>query len=306
MNWSTQSIASQQGRTVLITGANSGIGFEAAKVLAEKGARVVMACRNEEKARAAMARIRADVPQAELTFLSLDLSSQARVHEAAKSFLAEHDTLDLLINNAGVMWVRRSLTEDGFETQFGTNHLGHFTLTGLLLPALLATPGSRVVTVSSLAHKSGSIHFDDSTLEKGYGRHKAYAQSKLANLMFAIELDRRLKAAGQPTLSVACHPGGSNTNLADAGLVRQGGFLMRAAVRFIWPLVTQSASQGAWPTLYAATAPLNGGEYIGPKNLFETSGPPTLAKARRYARVPELGAKLWVLSEQLTGTHFLD
>ena len=304
MNWNITNIPSQQGRTVLVTGANSGIGREAAQALAANGAHVIMACRSREKADKAMIHIRKRWPKAELEFLELDLARQQSVHEAARQVRERHGKLDLLINNAGVMWVEKSLTEDGFETQFGTNHLGHFTLAALLIDTMMNVPGSRVVTVSSLAHRAGRIQFDDPNLAREYGRHRAYAQSKVANLLFALELQRRLFAADAQTLSVACHPGLSNTNLIGPGLVRQSPLRLGALVRPFMALIAQNARSGALPTLYAATSDaVRPGGYYGPQWLGEFMGPPGPAQVSGYARNEEVAARLWRLSESLTGVN---
>ncbi|QVL43312.1 MAG: SDR family oxidoreductase [Alcanivorax sp.] len=302
MPWNPSEIPDQSGRVAVITGANSGIGFKAARHLAAKGATVIMACRNLEKARAARARLPAE---ANVRIVELDLGSQASVKKAAEEILAEYPRLDLLLNNAGIMWLEEGRTEDGFERQFGINHLGHFTLTVLLLPALRDVAGSRIVTVSSIAHRAGRIHFDNIHLDGQYGRQRAYAQAKLANLMFAVELDRRLQRAGAQTRSLACHPGIASTNLAGPGIAEETPLGIGRVVRWLWPLMTQSAEKGAWPTLYAATAPqAEGGHYYGPARLKEAIGPPREARPRRYAMDPEKGQRLWALSESLTGQHF--
>ena len=302
MPWNPSEIPDQSGRVAVITGANSGIGFKAARHLAAKGATVIMACRNLEKARAARARLPAD---ANVRIVELDLGSQASVKKAAEEILAQYPRLDLLLNNAGIMWLEEGRTEDGFERQFGINHLGHFTLTALLLPALRDVVGSRIVTVSSIAHRAGRIHFDNIHLDGQYGRQRAYAQAKLANLMFAVELDRRLQRAGAQTRSLACHPGIASTNLAGPGIAEETPLGIGRVVRWLWPLMTQSAEKGAWPTLYAATAPqAEGGHYYGPARLKEAIGPPREARPRRYAMDPEKGQRLWALSESLTGQHF--
>ena len=302
MPWNPSEIPDQSGRVAVITGANSGIGFKAARHLAAKGATVIMACRNLEKARDARARLPAD---ANVRIVELDLGSQASVKKAAEEILAEHPRLDLLLNNAGIMWLEEGRTEDGFERQFGINHLGHFTLTALLLPALRDVAGSRIVTVSSIAHRAGRIHFDNIHLDGQYGRQRAYAQAKLANLMFAVELDRRLQRAGVQTRSLACHPGFASTNLAGPGIVEESPLGIGRVVRWLWPLMTQSAEKGAWPTLYAATSQhAQGGHYYGPAYLKEAVGPPREARPRRYAMDPEKGQRLWELSERLTGQYF--
>ncbi len=305
MSWTPNQMPPQDGRVAVVTGANSGIGFHATRQLARHGAHVVLACRNEKKARDAMAKIRADIPAASLSFVPLDLSSQKSVRDAATLIRRQQPKIDLLLNNAGLMWLEEGLTEDGFEQQIGTNHFGHFTLTLQLLERMVKVPGSRIVTVSSIAHRGGRIHFDNLTLKGEYGRQKAYAQSKLANLMFAIELDRRLQQAGARTRSLACHPGISNTNLAVPGIVEQSPMKIGKIVDWVWPLFTQSAEKGAWPTLYAATsADAEGGQYYGPSGWFEAMGAPAPARARRYARDPDKGRRLWQLSEQLTGEQY--
>ncbi len=305
MSWTPNQMPPQDGRVAVVTGANSGIGFHATRQLARHGAHVVLACRNEKKARDAMAEIRADIPAASLSFVPLDLSSQKSVRDAATLIRRQQPKIDLLLNNAGLMWLEEGLTEDGFEQQIGTNHFGHFTLTLQLLERMVKVPGSRIVTVSSIAHRGGRIHFDNLTLKGEYGRQKAYAQSKLANLMFAIELDRRLQQAGARTRSLACHPGISNTNLAVPGIVEQSPMKIGKIVDWVWPLFTQSAEKGAWPTLYAATsADAEGGQYYGPSGWFEAMGAPAPARARRYARDPDKGRRLWQLSEQLTGEQY--
>lgn len=303
--WNEKSVPDQSGKRVLITGANSGIGFETAQVLAQQGAQVILACRNEAKALAAMAKIRQRYPRANLQFMALDLGSLQSVRELAALFFEQYDTLDILINNAGVMWLPESRTVDGFESQFGTNHLGHFALTGLLLPALLKTPGARVVTVSSIAHKEGDLHFDDLWLQHGYGKQKAYAQSKLANLVFARELQRRLSQAGSSVLSLACHPGVASTHLAVPGFEQGGQTLLAKLMQVLTPLVAQSARKGALPTLYAATShSVEGGEYYGPDGFYEAYGYPAKARSTRRSQKPEWGKRLWEVSEQLTGVCY--
>lgn len=305
-HWTQNDVPSQKGKRILITGANSGIGLEAAKVLAEKGAQVLLACRNESKALQAMAEIRKTNPKASLHFLQLDLSSLQSVRDMAEVFYEQYSTLDVLINNAGVMWLPQGQTVDGFESQIGTNHFGHFALTGLLLPALLKQPGSRVVTVSSIAHRAGNLNFDDLFFERRpYGKQKAYGQSKLANLVFARELDRRLNAAGAQTLSVAVHPGVASTNLAVPGYEQSGSSLLAGLIKAATPVIAQSALKGALPTLYGATAEnVQGGEYYGPDGFYEAFGYPAPAGSTRRSRNPEIGRKLWEVSEQLTGVHY--
>ena len=303
--WNEKSVPDQSGKRILITGANSGIGFEAARVLAQHGAQVILACRNEQKALSAMARIRGLYPRASLQFMPLDLGSQQSIRELAALFFEQYDSLDILINNAGVMWLPESRTVDGFESQLGTNHLGHFTLTGLLLPALLKTPGARVVTISSIAHRDGQIHFDDLWLQQGYRKHTAYAQSKLANLMFARELQKRLSKAGSSVISVAAHPGVASTHLAVPGFEQGGQTLLAKAMQILTPVVAQSALKGALPTLYAATShEVEGGEYYGPSGFYEAFGYPGKATSTGRSRKEDVWQKLWEVSEQLTGVHY--
>jgi NAD(P)-dependent dehydrogenase (short-subunit alcohol dehydrogenase family) len=289
----------QRGRTAVITGANSGIGLEAARELARAGAHGVMACRDTTKGDAAAHAIRKELPSAELEVAALDLASLDSVRAFAGRY--PHERLDLLINNAGVMAPPYTKTIDGFELQFATNHLGHFALTGLLLDKLLATPRARVVTVSSTAHKMGRIDFEDLQSERSYRRWGAYGQSKLANLLFCFELDRRLQATDADLLSVAAHPGYSATNLQFAATPSR---IERLASVVLNRVYAQSAERGAAPTLYAATADIPGGSFVGPDGFQEMRGEPRIVKSTRAARDPETALRLWALSEQLTGVHF--
>jgi NAD(P)-dependent dehydrogenase (short-subunit alcohol dehydrogenase family) len=292
-------IPDQHGRIAIVTGANSGIGLEAARELARAGAHVVMACRNTAKGDSAAETIRAEVPDAQLAVEALDLASLDSIREFADRY--PHETLDLLINNAGVMVPPYTKTADGFELQFGTNHLGHFALTGRLLDQLLATPGARVVTVSSTAHKFGRVKFDDLQSERSYVRWRAYGQSKIANLLFTFELDRRLSESGADVLAVAAHPGYSATNLQFAAtpsrVERLGSVVLNR-------VVAQSADRGALPTLYAATADIPGGSFVGPDGFAEMRGEPKVVTPVRAARDPETAKRLWDVSEQLTGVQF--
>jgi NAD(P)-dependent dehydrogenase (short-subunit alcohol dehydrogenase family) len=293
------------GRTVVVTGGNSGIGFEAARVLADRGARVVLACRDLGKAAAAVDGIRAARPGAAVEARELDLARLDSVRKFAEAWLGGEHPLHVLVNNAGVMALPHRRTTDGFEMQLGTNHLGHFALTGLLLERLLGTPGARVVTVSSSAHRPGRIHFDDLQSERRYRKWAAYAQSKLANLLFAFELDRRLRARGADAISVACHPGYAATNLQAAGPRMQGSGWLEAFFGWSNRLLAQSAAAGALPTLYAATAPeVSGGDFIGPGGFAEMWGPPKRVEPSARARDPEAAARLWEVSERLTGVRF--
>ncbi len=303
--WVETQIPSQQGKSVLITGANSGLGFEAAQLLAAKGARVILAVRDAAKGERAAAAIRGRVPAAELAVLPLDLASLASIRSAAAGVLRSYDRLDMLINNAGVMAIPRRLTADGFEMQFGVNHLGHFALTGLLLPLLLRAPAARVVTVSSGAHVLGRINFEDLHGERRYHPWAAYAQSKLANLLFAYELQRRLAAAGCRMISVAAHPGYAATNLQRVGPEMRGSRLGMWLMGVSNRLLAQSAAMGALPEVYAATSPdVQGGDYIGPDGPLGQRGFPK--KARSSARSYDLdtAARLWTVSEALTGLRF--
>lgn len=295
-------MAAQQlaGKTAIITGANSGIGLEAMKVFIDQGARVIMAVRNEEKGAAARTSILNDRPRAQIEIMHLDLANLTSVHSFAAAVNERFDSLELLINNAGVMTPPYSKTKDGFEMQFGSNHLGHFALTGLLLPLLAKTEESRVVTLSSLAHKGALIDFDNLDGANGYKPMKFYGQSKLANLLFAQELDKRLKQNGLPTISIACHPGISATNLFKFGKRDAPEFLKSLAHRFLQP-----PAMGALPTIFAAMDPhLKGGEYIGPDGKGQRKGYPALDTPHASAKDAAVSAKLWDISEQLTGIRF--
>jgi NAD(P)-dependent dehydrogenase (short-subunit alcohol dehydrogenase family) len=295
MKWTTEQMPDQGGRTAVVTGANSGLGLETARQLARKGARVVMACRNLEKGEAA----RRDVEGAELE--QLDLASLESVRAFAERFRASHDGLDLLINNAGVMAPPRQRTADGFELQFGTNHLGHFALTGLLIGAMEGREDGRVVTLSSQAHRTGRIAFDNLGGDRHYFRWRAYGQSKLANLIFALELERRLSAAGSTIKSMAAHPGYAATNLQFAAPPLADRLFMKVGN----VLFAQSDEMGALPPLYAATEPgLPGGTYAGPDGLGERGGHPKPVAPSGAARNEEVAKRLWDVSEQMTGVRY--
>lgn len=300
MPWSIDQASAQSGRLAVITGSNIGLGLETAKALAGKGCAVVLACRNLPKAEAAKVQILALHPQAQVECMALDLSSLRSVRAFAQAFSQNHSTLDLLINNAGIMMPPYALSEDGFESQLAANHLGHFALTGLLLPLLIATPGSRIVSLSSLAHKWSPIQFDDLQFTKGYDKRRAYGQSKLACLMFAYELQRRLAKAGHPTLSVAAHPGVSETNLFQH---------LPKVVQVFAPLTSlifQSAKGGAQPSLYAALGDdIQGGDFCGPHAMGEMRGYPIKVGSNRSSRDEAAAARLWAVSEDLTGVHYL-
>jgi NAD(P)-dependent dehydrogenase (short-subunit alcohol dehydrogenase family) len=298
--WTAADIPDQTGRTAVITGANTGLGYETAAALAGRGARVVLAVRNLERGKQAVARITAATPGAEVELQELDLTSLESVRAAAAQLRSGHDRIDLLINNAGVMYTPRSTTKDDFELQFGTNHLGHFAFTGLLLDRLLPVAGSRVVTVSSMGHRiRAAIHFDDLQWERRYSRVGAYGQSKLANLLFTYELQRRLAPHGT-TIAVAAHPGGSNTELMR-NLPRP---IAAAAALLVEPLM-QGADLGALPTLRAATDPgVLGGQYFGPDGFQEIRGYPKVVASSAQSHDVELQRRLWAVSEELTGVVY--
>ncbi|MEZ5568894.1 MAG: oxidoreductase [Halioglobus sp.] len=290
-----QDVPDQSGRTIVITGANTGLGFEAARALAAKGARVLMACRSSEKAEQAIARIEQDNGAADVHFVALDLGDLASVSACAQSLQGE-TRIDVLINNAGVMVPPYSLTKDGFESQFGVNHLGPFALTGLLLDKLAQTPGARVVNTSSIAHNVGRIQFNDINAERAYRAPARYGMSKLANLLFTYELQRRLDVAGLPVVSVACHPGIASTELS-----RHMPGVLNAATAMLQPLLNTAAA-GAWPTLCAATAEtVEGGDYYGPAKRFGAAGPAVKVRSNRVSRDPRLAERLWNLSVEMTG-----
>jgi NAD(P)-dependent dehydrogenase (short-subunit alcohol dehydrogenase family) len=298
--WSASDIPDQSGRIAVVTGANSGLGLITAQELARAGATVIAACRDTAKGSSAVAQIEAAVSGADVTVEPLDLADLSSV----RSFADRHagTRVDILINNAGVMAPPRRLTKDGFESQFGTNHLGHFALTGLLLPALLAAPSPRVVTLSSGAHRIGTMRFDDLMGERRYNNWLAYGQSKLSNLLFCFELQRRAVAAGTELKSVASHPGYAATNLQFAG---PAGKLERAGMVLGNKLLAQSAEMGALPTLYAATAPeIPGGAFVGPDGFMEQRGHPHIVTAAKKAYDEAAWARLWEISEQLTGVRY--
>ncbi len=305
MSWTADDMPSQAGKTIVITGANSGIGYEAALRLAAKGAHVVLACRDLARGQHAAEAIKAAHASALVTVMQLDFADLASIRRSAETLRANHPALHGLCNNAGVMAIPYRTTADGFEMQLGTNHLGHFALTGLLLDRLLATPGARVVTVSSNAHKFGAMRWDDLQWTRGYRKWFAYSQSKLANLLFAHELQRRLAAAGADLISVACHPGYAATNLQTAGPRMQGSSLGEAVMGLANRLFAQSALMGALPTLYAATVPaVRGGDYIGPDGLGEQWGHPTAVQSNARSHDAEAQRRLWEISEQLTGVRY--
>jgi NAD(P)-dependent dehydrogenase (short-subunit alcohol dehydrogenase family) len=300
--WTAADIPDQTGRVAVVTGATSGLGLATARVLARAGALVVLGVRNTTKGDQAAATIRSQAPGAELEVRQLDLADLESVWEFATAVAAAHDRIDLLINNAGVMAAPRRLTKQGFESQFGTNHLGHFALTGRLLPVLVKAPRPRVVTVSSGMHRGGKMHFDDLNGERKYSRWGAYSQSKLANLMFCFELQRRATAAGSALRSLAAHPGYAATNLQAAGTDR---FYERWFMAIGNRLFAQSADMGALPTLYAATVPdLPGGTYVGPDGRSEQRGYPKVVTAAGKAYDEQDWRRLWEVSEELTGVRY--
>jgi NAD(P)-dependent dehydrogenase (short-subunit alcohol dehydrogenase family) len=305
MPWTANDIPAQAGKTFVITGANSGIGYEAALQLAGKGAHVVLACRDQAKGRTAAAAIAAAHPSASVTVMALDLADLASIRSFVDALRAAHPALHGLCNNAGVMAIPRRTTADGFEMQLGTNHLGHFALTGLLLDTLLATPGARVVNVSSNAHKFGAMRWDDLQRERRYSKWLVYSQSKLANLLFTYELQRRLAAADAGVIAVACHPGYSATNLQTVGARMQGSSVGETFMELANRLFAQSAAMGALPTLYAATAAdVRGGDYIGPDGFGEQSGYPKKVQSNARSHDADAQQRLWEVSEQLTGVRY--
>lgn len=304
-SWSVECIPDLSGKTILVTGGNSGIGYEAARQFAGHGAHVVLACRDARNGHAAVTAITSEHPRASVEAMELDLASLASVRAFAEAYQIRHQRLDVLCNNAGVMALPYCQTADGFEMQFGANHLGHFALTGLLLARFLGTAGARVVTVSSGMHRIGRIRFEDLQWTRGYRKWAAYGHSKLANLLFAYELQRRLDGARAAAISVACHPGFAATNLQVAGPRMAGASVMAALTGFVTQLVAQPAALGALPTLYAATAPkVGGGDYIGPDGIGEMRGSPTKVQSSARSQDREVAGRLWEISEQLTGVRY--
>ena len=305
-DWGLTDMPDQSGRTVVVTGANSGLGYAATEAFVRRGADVVMACRSVERAREAAEGIHVPAGGGSLTVMELDLADLDSVRTFAATYEREFEELHVLCNNAGVMAVPRRETADGFELQFGVNHLGHFVLTALLLDRLQQTDGeSRIATHSSAMHERGQIAFDDLQSEQAYDKWDAYAQSKLANALFGFELDRRLRAAGASVTSAVCHPGYADTNLQRRGPEMAGSRLRLLGMQAVNALVGQSADQGALPLLYAATAAaIDGGEYVGPGGLFGMRGSPELQEPAEQAQDKETAARLWDVSEELTGVEF--
>jgi NAD(P)-dependent dehydrogenase (short-subunit alcohol dehydrogenase family) len=301
--WTTADMPDLTGKVIVVTGANSGIGFEAAKEFARKGAQTILACRSMDKAEVALALCQAEVPNAPAEIMELDLASLASVRQFAGAFKAKYDRLDVLLNNAGIMMVPYATTEDGFESQFGTNHLGHFALTGLLIDLLLKTPGSRVVNVSSGGHRFGNMDFDNLMFEdgQGYSAMRSYGRSKLANLLFTYELQRRYETAHADAMALAAHPGSSSTNLGNHLYDR---WYLRWFER-VEPLIAQPAAIGALPTIRAAVDPdAKGGDYYGPDGFMEQRGYPVLVPSNNASHNGEDARKLWAVSEELTGVRF--
>ena len=306
--WTADDSPDQSGKTVLVTGGNSGLGYETVLQLTRRGARVLMAARDRARGTAALERLAAEAPGSQAELAQIDLADLTSVERFAEGFLAGGQELDVLINNAGVMAIpHRETTAQGYERQFGTNHLGHFALTGRLLPVLARRPGRRVVTVSSNQHKRAKgIDFDDLQGERGYRPWGAYAQSKLANAMFVLELDRRLRAAGLDIVSAGAHPGFAHTNLQVSGPRSGGTSLVARGMGLATRLFAQPARDGALPTLYAATAAdVHGGDYFGPDGPGEMRGHhPTLVQFSAAAHDQAAAARLWAVSEELTGVTF--
>ena len=303
--WKSDNISDLTGKVIIITGANSGIGYEAAKEFARKGAQIILASRNLDKAQFALSQIQAEITETKAEILKLDLANLKSIQQFVDSFKKKYDRLDILLNNAGIMMVPYGKTVDGFENQFGTNHLGHFALTGLLNELLHKTPGARVVNISSNAHHFGEMDFSNLMFEdgEGYLAQKAYGRSKLANLLFTYELQRRFEARGVNTIAVAAHPGISNTNLA-------AHIFKRWRLKMLQPLMglmLQSAAMGALPGIRAAVDPtVSGGQYFGPDGSKERSGYPVVVFSNEASHNLEDALQLWEISEKLTGVYYLD
>lgn len=302
-NWTTQNMPDQRGRTILITGANSGLGYESALALAGKNAHVVMAVRNAKKGEAARDAIRREYPNASLDLMSVDMASLASIRDFAAAFRAKYSRLDVLMNNAGLMAPPRGETADGFEMQFGVNHLGTFAVTGLLIDLLIDVPNSRVVTVSSNANYMGRINFDDLHARKRYSRYLAYGQSKLANVLFAFELGRRLAAAGAQTRSIPVHPGVAPTGLQSTTLKVNNNVVEKIIYGIFNNTMAQSPKMGILPQLYAATDDAKPGEFWGPR-YFHVRGYPTRLKANKEAYNLEVARRLWEVSVKETGVDY--
>jgi NAD(P)-dependent dehydrogenase (short-subunit alcohol dehydrogenase family) len=303
--WTRDDIPDLSGKTAIVTGANSGLGFYTTLGLASKQAQVILACRDVEKGEQAAGRIRAEYPAASLAVMRLDLADLASIHSFADTFIKTYQDLHILCNNAGMMAIPLRRTADGFEMQFGTNHLGHFALTGLLLERLLQADEGRVVTVSSSAHRAGRIDFDNLNAEQSYHKWASYGQSKLANLLFAYELQRKFEANGAQVISLAAHPGYAATNLQSRGPRMAGSTLMGWVMRLSNRLLAQSPEMGALPSLYAATAPAaQGGDFVGPDGFMGQQGYPTKVHSSQRSYNEDTARRLWAVSEELTGVHY--
>ncbi len=302
--WKADQIPELSGKVIIVTGANTGIGFQAALELARKGAETILACRNKKKGLKAVSNIKKRNPEARVRFLQLDLGSLRSIHLFAEIFRKQYSRLDVLLNNAGIIWYPYRITEDGFESQIGINHLGHFALTGLLLGLIEKTDGARVVLVSSIGHRKGTMDFDNFMFEggKGYSRSGAYGRSKLANLLHTYELTRRFRKAKIHAMAVAAHPGYSYTDFGRRRLFKSLRFIFYPLI----VLVTQSASMGALPSLRAAVDPeVNGNDYFGPGGKRERKGYPVKVESNEASHNEEDSRKLWEISEELTGVRYL-
>lgn len=304
-HWTAANVPDLTGKTAVVTGGNAGLGFEAARVLAARGAQVIIACRDAARGAQAATVLRRDYPRSLLEVLPLDLADLKSIHHFAETYIRSFSRLDILLNNAGLMRIPYRKTTDGFEMQFGVNHLGHFALTGLLLPVLLQTECARVVTVSSSRHRSGHINFDDLNMENSYSAARAYSQSKLANLLFAFELQRRLVELDSNTISVAAHPGYSATNLALVAPMMEKSRLRKWLYQLGNRYLAQPAEQGALPLLFASTDPgVQGAEFFGPDGWKEMTGFPQRVTAIPEAYDPQIADRLWAVSEALTGVKY--
>lgn len=305
MSWTEANIPELTGKTVVVTGANSGLGLETTRLLAGRGAHVIMACRTTAKAEAALREVQDQIPKASLEFIRLDLSELASIRAFGEAVSGAHGKLDALINNAGVMAIPRRETADGFEMQLGTNHLGHFALTAVLMPLLMTTPAARVVTVSSLMHRVGSMRFDDLHGRRSYDKWRAYNQSKLANLLFCYELDRRLRVVDADVCSVAAHPGYSATNLQGVGPQLSGSKLAERFYAFTNKVAAQPAHMGAMPSVFAAVGePVSGGGFYGPEGLGQVRGYPVRVESSRASHDEVAAQRLWMMSIEATGESF--
>lgn len=305
--WTSNQMPDLHGKVAVVTGANSGLGYFTTQELARRGATVVLACRNQQKAKSAMILIHKEVPKARLNFIALDLANLKSVINFVKEFKLAFAQLDILCNNAGIMAIPQCKTADGFEMQFGTNHLGHFALTALLIEVLMKTPKSRIVNVSSVAHRFGKMNFDDLNSEKSYAKWAAYGQSKLANILFTLELQKRLTEVNSKTLCVAAHPGYAATNLQSVGPQMENSKMGESMNAWANKVFAQSADMGALPTLYAAThSPILGGNLYGPNKFWNMRGYPVLNQIAKQGRKPADAKRLWEMSEALTKIKFPD